>query len=78
MNPKREKEMRDRFEKVAPQRTQKVLDAIDFLWHCSNRSRYAYTDKEASTIIKAIRDRVDILEAAFEKKERPVKEKFTL
>jgi hypothetical protein len=36
-------EKRKRFEKVASNRVQRVIDTLDLLKNCSNRSNYDYT-----------------------------------
>ena len=56
--PKTEK--RQRFEKVAGNRVQKVLDTLQLLKNCSNRNNYDYSEADVelmfSEISKALRD----------------------
>ncbi|MCF2138074.1 MAG: hypothetical protein K9W43_12660 [Candidatus Thorarchaeota archaeon] len=59
-NPKRE-----RFIRLAEQRTNKVLAALRILGNCANRSQYEYTEKDVSEIFKAIRKMVSETEALF-------------
>ena len=56
--PKTEK--RQRFEKVAGSRVQRVLDTLQLLKNCSNRNNYDYSDADVeqmfTEISKALRD----------------------
>ncbi|MFA4851789.1 MAG: hypothetical protein WC599_04660 [Bacteroidales bacterium] len=56
---------RERFEKVAAKRTQKILDFLDSLANCSNRSNYEYTDADVRKMFSAIKDKLKNTEAAF-------------
>lgn len=51
---------RQRFEKVASKRVQKILDTLLLLKNCSNKNNYEYTDSDVeqmfSEISKAFRD----------------------
>lgn len=53
-------EKRQRFEKVAGSRVQKVLDTLQLLKNCSNRNNYEYTESDVeqmfSEISKALKD----------------------
>ncbi len=59
-NPKRE-----RFLRVAPARTDKILNLIRLLGNCANTSNYSYTNDEISKIFNSIRKELDIQEAKF-------------
>lgn len=56
--PKTEK--RQRFEKVAGNRVQKVLDTLQLLKNCSNRNNYEYSEADVeqmfSEIAKALKE----------------------
>ncbi len=78
INPKRLEQNLERFERSAPGRTQRVLDALDKLWICSRTVNYKYTEKQVAAIFKAIRDKVDSVEKGFEPVERPSKKTFAL
>lgn len=56
--PKTEK--RQRFEKVAGNRVQRVLDTLQLLKNCSNRNNYEYSESDVeqmfSEIAKALRE----------------------
>ena len=58
---------RKRFETVAARRTQKILEFLDSLSNCSNRSNYEFNESDVKKIFTAIRDRVKQTETAFEK-----------
>lgn len=51
---------RQRFEKVASNRVQKVLDFLSLLQNCANRNNYEYTEEDVehmfSEIQKAVKD----------------------
>lgn len=51
---------RQRFEKVASNRVQKVLDFLNLLQNCANRNNYEYTEEDVehmfSEIQKALKD----------------------
>ena len=51
---------RQRFEKVAGNRVQKILDTIQLLKNCSNRNNYEYSESDVelmfSEIAKALKD----------------------
>ena len=53
-------EKRQRFEKVAGSRVQKVLDTLQLLKNCSNRNNYEYSESDVdqmfSEITKALKD----------------------
>lgn len=58
---------RDRFEKVAAKRTQKVLDYLESLSKCSNRINYEFEEEDVKKMFKAIREQVNSCEASFKK-----------
>jgi len=53
-------EKRQRFEKVAGNRVQKVLDTLQLLKNCSNRNNYEYSESDVeqmfSEIAKALKE----------------------
>lgn len=53
-------EKRQRFEKVAGNRVQKVLNTLQLLKNCSNRNNYEYTELDVermfSVISKSLKD----------------------
>ena len=56
---------RERFENVAARRTQKILDLLDILGNCSNRTNYEYTDSDIRKMFSAIKEKTRNTEAAF-------------
>ena len=56
---------RERFENVAARRTQKILDLLDSLGNCSNRSNYEYTNEDVRKMFAAIKDKTKSIEAVF-------------
>lgn len=45
---------RERFEKVASNRVQKVIDYLNLLGNCANRNNYEYTQKDVELMFKEI------------------------
>ncbi len=60
-----EVDKRERFQRLATKRTQKILDQLRLLGNCSNTSNYTYTDDEVKKIFTAIRKELDEQEARF-------------
>ena len=69
---------RERFENVAAKRTQKILDLLDILGNCANRSNYEYTDEDVRKMLSAIKEKTKSIEAIFGSNiSREEKNKFT-
>lgn len=49
-----EETKRERFVRVAENRTNKIIKLIDLLGNCSNKSTYEYTDDDIKQIFDAI------------------------
>ena len=51
---------RERFENVASNRVQRILDTLQLLQNCSNKNNYEYTEKDVdkmfSEISSAVKD----------------------
>lgn len=51
---------RERFENVASNRVQRILDTLQLLQNCANKNNYEYTDKDVdrmfSEITSAVKD----------------------
>ena len=45
---------RERFEKVASNRVQKIIDFLDLLGNCANKNNYEYTEKDVELMFKEI------------------------
>lgn len=67
---------RERFINVAGRRVQKVLDDIDSLSKCANKSTYEYSDEEVKKMLKAINDKVVLLKASFNASSKSGKQTF--
>ena len=67
---------RERFINVAGRRVQKVLDDIDSLSKCANKSTYEYSDEEVKKMMKAINDKVLLLKASFNASSKSGKQTF--
>lgn len=49
-----EKEKRERFKRVAENRTNKIINQIRLLGNCANKSNYEYNDEDVKKIFSAI------------------------
>ena len=58
---------RERFEKVAARRVQKIISFMDSLANCANRANYEYTDEDVRKMFRAIREQLSNTESAFNK-----------
>ena len=70
---------RDRFEKVAGNRVNNILKALDSLEKCSNKTNYQYSDKDVKKMEKALRDKLNDVLKSFSssvQKEKDVAFKF--
>ncbi len=56
---------RERFKRLATQRTNSVLQRLKVLGNCSNRSAYDYTEDEVNKIFSEIDRRVRETKAKF-------------
>lgn len=56
---------RERFKRLAQYRTQRVLDAIRILSHCSNAYLYEYDDREVTKIFEAIEEELRLVRSKF-------------
>lgn len=56
---------RDRFEKVASKRVQKILDSLDSLSKCSNNNNYEYNKEDIDKMMNVLRAKMKFLENSF-------------
>lgn len=56
---------RERFENVAARRTQKILDLLDILGNCSNKSNYEYSDEDIRKMFSVIENKTKNIKASF-------------
>jgi hypothetical protein len=62
-NPKRA-----RFEKIASNRVQKILDTLMSLSNCSNKNNYEYSKDDADRMFRIIKEKVRETELVFQSK----------
>lgn len=67
---------RERFKKVAVQRTNKVINYIRLLGNCSNKNNYEYSEADVKKIFSAIEKELKLSKSKFE--ENQGKSKFDL
>lgn len=68
-------ENRERFERLAPKRTNAVIKKLDILENCANRNRYDYQKEEVEEMFKTIRKKMKRVKSSFE---FPEEEEFEL
>lgn len=56
---------RERFKKIAEQRTNKILKMLRLLGNCANKSNYEYNDDEVKKIFAAIEKEIKITKGKF-------------
>ena len=62
---KKEQTREHRFQRLAEQRVNAILDKLRLLGQLSNRSNYEYTDAEVESIFKAIQKNINATKAKF-------------
>ena len=58
-------EKRERFEKVASNRVQRVIDTLGLLKNCSNRNNYEYSESDVEHMFKEISAALKDAKAAY-------------
>lgn len=61
---------RERFKIVAENRTNKVLNDLRILSHCSNKALYEYSNEEIEKIFQAINEAASEAKTKFKGKEK--------
>ena len=69
-------EKRERFVRIAENRTNKILEQIRLLGNCSNKHNYSYTDEDIKKIFSVIEN--ELKEAKIKFTSQVNKEKFKL
>lgn len=59
---------RQRFIRIAEARTNKILNMVQLLGNCSNKSAYEYTDEDVKKIFSAIESEVRTAKTKFSEK----------
>lgn len=67
---------RERFKRIAENRTNKIINMIDLLGNCSNKNNYEYTDEDIKSIFNAIESSLRMSKMKFVEKQE--KGKFKL
>ena len=62
---KNQEQNRERFRRLGTQRTNSVLQRLEVLGNCSNRSAYDYTEEEINKIFSEIERRARETKAKF-------------
>jgi len=68
---------RERFVRVAENRTNKIIDMIRLLGNCSNKGNYDYSDEDVKKIFNAIESELKTAKGKFFEADSPQK-KFSL
>ena len=71
-----EKEKQERFNRIATNRTNKILDMLRLLGNCSNTSNYSYSEEQFKKIFLSIENEVKEQKSKFGRKEK--NKKFSL
>ena len=66
---------RERFEKIAVARTNRILEQLRLLGNCSNKNNYNYTEEDIKKIFLAIEQEIKNTKARFTPQK---KDKFEL
>lgn len=70
---------REKFQRLATARTNKILEMLNLLGNLSNKSNYVYDDDDVSKIFKAIDLEIKTAKSKFEDaKNKTGKAKFSL
>lgn len=69
---------RDKFVRIAEARTNKIINMIQLLGNCSNKSLYEYSQKDVNKIFNAIQIELDDAKKRYNKQDSQKGSKFTL
>lgn len=64
---------KERFIKIAENRTNTIINTLRLLGNCSNKNNYEYTEEQVKQIFSAIETELRITKMKFEKKETKFK-----
>ena len=67
---------KERFKNVASRRVQKVLDDLESLSKCANKSTYDYSDEDVRKMMSAVNNQVALLKASFSANSKSGKQTF--
>jgi hypothetical protein len=63
---RRKKANRERFIRIAENRVNRILDALDSLGNCSNRKNYDYSDTDVKKIFSEIEKKLEETRSMFQ------------
>ena len=75
---KNEETKREKFVRIAEARTNKIINMIQLLGHCSNQSLYEYSQKDVNKIFNTIQTELDEAKKRYSKQDSQKGSKFTL
>lgn len=68
---------RIRFEKIASNRVQRILDTLTSLSNCSNKNNYEYSKEDTDIMFRSLKDKLRETELIFQSKiNKSVSNKF--
>lgn len=70
INHSMNKEKSQRFQRLASNRTNEVLDKLRILGNCADKRSYQYTDEEIDKIFRAIDEQIKIVKSKFKQPRR--------
>ena len=76
--PKDQETKRERFVRLAEARTNKIIDMLQLLGNCSNKSTYDYTQADVEKIFNAIESEVREAKKKFNKSDTRKSTRFSL
>ena len=59
---------RIRFEKIASNRVQRILDTLKSLSNCSNKNNYEYSKEDTDIMFRSLKDKLRETELIFQSK----------
>ena len=71
---KNERIKRERFIKIAENRTNKIIDMIKLLGNCSNKNNYIYSESDVRQIFNAIDEELRLTKSRFNEAQNDKKE----
>ena len=73
-----EETKRDKFVRIAENRTNRIIDTLQLMENLANTSNYEYTQKDIDKIFNAIQQQLNETKRAFSKQNGTEKKKFKL
>ena len=77
-NESRQETKRERFKRIAENRTNKIIDMVQLLGNCANPNVYEYTQRDIDKIFAAIESEVREAKRKFNAVENKKSTRFTL